>query len=122
MDEDSLYIILANTEKWNDDTYSACVAALEKAQALPGMRNHPGESIRTENGRDVAEKLGETIKDMIWRYARREHGLTDGNRTLAGAIFSTALGHISDVELGAAFYPHVRERWCYLHDIDPYPR
>jgi hypothetical protein len=117
MDAESLAIILDNTRKWYEDTYRTCVAALEEAEALPGMRHYPGE----QEGYDLAAVLGRAVKDMIWRYARREHGLTDDERTLAGTVFSTALGHVSDADLGAHYYTTTRERWCGEHDIDPYP-
>lgn len=119
MDAESLQIILDNTRPWNEAAQKACVTALEKAEALPGMRNYPGQ----KEGYDLAQKIGEAVKDMIWQYARREHRITEGtsSRTLTGEIFATALGHISDADLGAAYYPHVRERWCYANGIDPYP-
>jgi hypothetical protein len=117
MDAESLAIILDNTRQWNDEVYAACVTALAKAEALPGGRNYPGQ----KEGYELAQTLGEAVKEVVWRHARREHRLTDDEKTLAGTVFSTALGHISDADLGALYYTSTREKWCGENGIDPYP-
>jgi hypothetical protein len=118
MDAESLSLILDNKRAWSDQVYAACVAALEKARALPGMPEYPGQ----KEGYELAQALGDAVKSVIWRHARRYHDITeDTSITLTEEIFSVTLGHISDADLGALYYSSTRERWCHEHGVDAYP-
>lgn len=118
MDAEDLKIILDNTRGWWEDAYNACVQVLFREQALPEQPEYPG----LKEGYVLAQKLGGAVKAMVWEYAAREHGLTeDDTDSLSGAVFATAVMHVSDADLGALYYVTVRERYCYEHDMDPYP-
>jgi|SRR5215469_6282194 len=117
MDADSLKMILDNTRESNDAAYAACVSVLFGHEALPSQANYPG----MKEGYELAQALGDAVKAVVWEYASTEHRLTDDETTISGTIFSTALGHISDADLGALYYVSVRERWCYANDVEPYP-
>lgn len=117
MDAEYLKMVIDNMRTPNERAYQACVRVLTEQAALPGMANYPG----MQEGYDLAKALGEAVKGVVWEYARAEHGITDQETNLTGSLFSAMLGHISDADLGAAYYVSVRERWCYANDIDPYP-
>jgi hypothetical protein len=97
--------------------YQLCVKVLEKARALPGMDNYTGQTAT----QTVAELLGDAIKQLVWNYARREHGVPDNEVTLTSSVLARALGSISSTDLGALYYVTTRENWCYEHGIEPYP-
>jgi hypothetical protein len=108
MDAQHLHITIMNRREDQIESYTWCLAILDSARALPGQENDPGE----KEGYDLAVKIGDAIKAMVWDHARK-YGLTEdaGTDDLAAVFFATSLGHISTELLGALFYTTTRERY-----------